>query len=100
MSEPNDTPEPEPLDALARRTASDPFFLGALLAKHRQAHGLDEPALAALLGCPVAALASVRLCRRPGAAEPDRTAEEDIQDIARRFGINPDALRQVVADGQ
>ena len=37
-----------------------------------------------------------RLYRRPGAAAPDRTAEEDIADIARRFGLEAAALARVV----
>jgi hypothetical protein len=96
MSAPNDTPDP--LDRLAGRTSSDPFFLGSLLAKYQQAHGLDEAGLAAVLGCPVAVLASLRLCRRPGVAEPERTAEEDIDGIAKRFNLDTPALRRVIAD--
>ena len=34
--------------------------------------------LAALLGCTPDVLTQLRLCRRPGAAEPGRTAEEDM----------------------
>jgi hypothetical protein len=89
----------EPLEALARRVESDPFFLGSVLADYQRRHGLDEPALAALLNCPVAALASVRLCRRPGAAEPHRTAGQDIEDICRRFGCDRAALRRIVREG-
>jgi hypothetical protein len=86
------------LDSLAARVAADPFFLGSLLADYQRRHGLDEPALAALLRCSVAALASVRLCRKPGAAEPHRTAGQDIEDICRRFGCDAAALRRVVAE--
>jgi hypothetical protein len=44
-------------------------------------------------------LTSLRLCRRPGAAAPERTAEQDVLDICRRFGIEPAALRRVIEDG-
>ncbi|HKI36887.1 MAG TPA: hypothetical protein VKA46_33855 [Gemmataceae bacterium] len=92
----------DPLDRMARRVAADRFFLASTLAAYQQHHGLDDYALAAQLGCAPAVLASVRLCRRPGAAAPDRTAEEDVAEIARRFGLDAEALARVVqeADGQ
>jgi hypothetical protein len=83
---------------LAARVSSDPFFLGELLAAYQRRHHLDEPGLANVLGCPVAVLTSLRLCRKPGAAAPQRTAEQDIDDICRRFGVNPEALRRIVAE--
>jgi hypothetical protein len=39
------------------------------------------------------------LCRRPGAAEPERSAEQDIADIARRFNLDAAALRRIVTGG-
>jgi hypothetical protein len=83
---------------LAARVSTDDFFLGSVLAAYQRRHNLDEAQLASLLGCQLAARPSVRLCRRPGAAEPDRGAEQDIDDICRRFGIDPAALRRVLAD--
>jgi hypothetical protein len=47
----------------------------------------------------VAVLTSLRLCRRPGAAEPERTADQDIADIARRFNLDAVALRRIVTGG-
>jgi hypothetical protein len=41
----------------------------------------------------------LRLCRRPGAAEPGRTVGEDVADIAARFGLDAAALRRVVEEG-
>ena len=37
--------------------------------------------------------------RRPGAAEPKRTAAEDVSEIAARFGLDAAALRRVVEEG-
>jgi hypothetical protein len=41
---------------------------------------------------------ALRLCRRPGAVEPDRTANEDVQEIARRFAVDAAALARIVAE--
>jgi hypothetical protein len=62
---------------LAARVSREPFFLGSALAAYQRRHGLDDAGLAALLGCDVAALTDLRLCRRPGTAGPGRT-EEDV----------------------
>jgi hypothetical protein len=86
------------LDALAARASAEPWFLGSVLAAYQRRHGLDDAGLAAVLGCDAAVLTDVRLCRRPGVAEPDRTTEEDIAAIAGRFGIDAAALRQVVEE--
>jgi hypothetical protein len=56
----------------------DPFFLGSALAAYQRRHGLDDDGLAAVLGCAPDVLTQLRLCRRPGAAEPGRTAERDV----------------------
>jgi hypothetical protein len=47
----------------------------------------------------MAVLTSLRLCRRPGAAEPERTSEQDIEDITRRFNLDAAALRRIVTGG-
>ncbi|HKI37990.1 MAG TPA: hypothetical protein VKA46_39415 [Gemmataceae bacterium] len=93
--------DPDPLDHLAARVSGDLWFLAAALARYQQRHGLDDAALAAALGCAPTVLTSLRLCRRPGAAAPERTTDQDISDIARRFGIDPAALARIVqeADG-
>jgi hypothetical protein len=44
-------------------------------------------------------VAGVRYLRRPGAALPSRTAEEDVTEIAARFGLDAAALRRVVEEG-
>jgi hypothetical protein len=38
------------------------------------------------------------LCRRPGTAELDRTAEEDVEEIARRFAVDAAALARIVEE--
>jgi hypothetical protein len=43
-------------------------------------------------------LTQLRLCRRPGQAAPGRTAEEDVAQIAGRFGVDPTALRRVIEE--
>jgi hypothetical protein len=59
---------------------------------------LDDAALAALLGCNPAVLTLLRLCRQPGAAEPPRTTEADVAEIARCFGLDAAALERVVEE--
>jgi hypothetical protein len=88
--------KPTALDRLAARCAADPFFLASALAAYQQRHALGDAGLAAVLGCPVAMLTQLRLCRRPGAATPGRTIEEDVATIAQRFGVDATALRRVV----
>jgi hypothetical protein len=81
------------LEALAARASRDPWFLAFALAAYQERHALDNAALARELGCNDAAvLTLLHLCRRPGTA-PGRTAEENIAEIARRFAIDPAALR-------
>jgi hypothetical protein len=65
---------------------------------HLLRHGLDDNALAALLGCAPSVLTQLRLCWWPSAALPLRTAEEDVTAIAERFGIDAGALRRVVEE--
>jgi hypothetical protein len=100
MSNESNGKKSDAMARLAARVSGDPFFLGELLAGYQRRHGLDEAGLANVLGCPAAVLTSLRLCRKPGAAEPDRSAEQDIADICRRFGIDPAALRRVVEGGR
>jgi hypothetical protein len=69
-------------DVLAARASTDPFFLGSALSAYQRRHRLDDAGLAAVLGCAPALLTQLRLCRRPGSAEPGRTAEGDVAQIA------------------
>jgi hypothetical protein len=91
-------PNRTPLEHLAARVAGDPYFLASVPAGYQRRHGLDDAALAALLGCNPAVLTPLRLCRRPGAAAPSWTAEADVAEIARRFGLGAAALGRVVGE--
>ena len=89
----------EDLRRLASRASADPWFLGWALAAYQRRHGLDDAALADKLGAnDTAVVVALRLCRRPGTAQPDRTTEDDVNEIARRFGIDAAALRRVVEE--
>jgi hypothetical protein len=78
--------------------AGDPRFLASVLAEFQRRHGLDDARLAALLGSKPAVLTPLHLCRRQGEAEQSRTSEEDVAEIARRFGLDPAAPVRVVED--
>jgi len=83
------------LDHLAERVKSDPWFLAHPLAEYARSAGLDDAALAERLGCPVAGLSAVRLCRAP---QPD-TVRADLTAVAERFGLNLLALLAAVQHG-
>jgi hypothetical protein len=85
----------DPLERLARRCAADAFFLSHALTAYQDRHRLDDAGLAALLGCAVAVLPSLRLCRMPGCA-PERDRDQDIKDICHRFRINPATLARIL----
>jgi hypothetical protein len=91
-------PNRPPLEQLAARVADAPYFLASVLAAYHLRHGLDNAALAALLGCNVAVLTPLRLCHRPGTAEPSWPTEEDVLEIARRFGMDAAALGKVIEE--
>lgn len=88
----------EALDHLATRVATDPLFLACALAEYSYSEGLDDPALAAALGCQLADLTRLRLCGAPR-SEPD-TFRADIAAIAARFRIDPGVLGAAVRRGQ
>jgi hypothetical protein len=93
------------LRRLAERASADPWFLGFVLSAYQRRQGLDDAALAAELGAhDTAVVVALRLCRRPGTdehdanAQPGRTLEGDIEEIARRFAVNPAALARIVEE--
>jgi hypothetical protein len=71
-------------------------FLAPLLTAYQERYGLDDDALAAMLGCPTYALAMLRLCHRSGDAR--RTSDEDIATISDRFGVDAEALTRIVRE--
>ncbi len=80
--------------ALARRVQDDPFFLASALKDYAHGEGLDDPQLAALLGCTPETLDLLRLCRRPRPEPP--WFRQDVDRIAGRFGVRADKLAQIV----
>jgi hypothetical protein len=88
----------DPLEALAARAATEPFFLASVLAAYAGSEGLDDAGLAAALGCPPGELAMLRLCRAPR-VEP-REFWDDISRIAEHFGIDPTKLAEAVKRGR
>lgn len=87
-----------PPERMANRVSEDPFFLAAPLRCYAQSNELDDAALAEQLGCPVGTLTNLRLCRNPK-PEPPHFWQE-VETIAKRFGLNPDTLANVVRIGQ
>jgi hypothetical protein len=83
-----------PLERLAKRVSTDPFFLGFRLAQFAAVKELDDAALAARLGCAPDALANLRLCRAPRADDPT-TFREDVTCIAAKFGLDARTLAEV-----
>ncbi len=86
------------LEALAARAAGEPFFLACPLAAYASSEGIDDARLAAALGCPAQELAMLRLCRAPR-AEPGKFWD-DVNEVAVRFGIDPNVLADAVRRGQ
>lgn len=86
------------LDHLAARVATDPMFLANALAEYARSEGLDDPGLAATLGCPVGELTRLRLCGAPG-NNPEQL-RADLAVIAARFGLGPGTLTRIVSRGQ
>ncbi len=88
----------DPLDALARRVESEPFFIASILALFARSEALDDEALCRVLRCPWESFAMLRLCRTPD--EEQTGFQRDIKRIAERFGIDENALAEVVRRGQ
>lgn len=84
----------ERLDYLARRVGEEHFFLASAFTAYARGNGLDDAGLAQLLGCDVATLIRLRLCRRP--AGVSGAFREDVARIADRFGIDGGILAQII----
>ncbi len=87
-----------PLDRLARRVRDDPFFLAAALTAFAETERLDDVGLATRLGCALPVLTNLRLCRMPCPEAP--RFWQDIRRIAERFGVDAQALAEMVRRGQ
>jgi hypothetical protein len=82
------------LQRIAGRAERDPHFLGSALAAYRQVEGLDEAGLARRLGCSVADLPRLALCRRP--VTVDDSFDDDVRQIAAWAGAAEDELVNVL----
>ncbi len=88
----------DPLDALARRVESEPFFLASTLALFARSEALDEETLCRFLRCPRESFAMLRLCRTPD--EEPTGFQRDVKRIAERFGLDENALAEAIRRGQ
>lgn len=88
----------EPLDKMAKRLESDPFFLACSLRLFAQSMKLNEEQLAQKLGCSVEVLTSVRLCRAPSGDAAH--FQQDVARIASEFNLHADALTEALRLGQ
>ncbi len=86
------------IEQLAQRLADDPFFLAAALHRFAASAGLDDSALAVRLRCAPEVLTLLRLCRMPRSESP--AFGRDVDTIAARFGLDGDALAEMVRYGQ
>jgi len=84
------------LEHMVARIANDPLFLACALAEFARSRSLDDAGLAAALGCPLDQLTRLKLCGAPRADH----FNNDVAAIAGRFGIDPEALAEVVTLGQ
>jgi hypothetical protein len=75
----------EPLDWLALRVASEPFFMAYRLADYQARRGLSDLELADELRCRAEDLTMVRLCRAP---REGVNGTEDVRCVAERFGCD------------
>lgn len=78
-----------PLDHMAARVSTDPWFLAHALAAYQIATGLTDDELAACLGCDLVGLTRLRLCRTPADAG-------EVQAIAEGIGCDVGVLGEVV----
>ena len=83
----------ELLRRAAERAAQRPFYLASALLVYACAERLDDAALAARLGCELASLPLLLLCRRPGEGSVFRA---DVEAIARRFALDAVRLARVI----
>ena len=86
-----------PLEDLAERMQTDPFFLGCPLYWYAQQAGLTDAQLADQLGCTQETLVKVRLCGTPESKPSVFT--RDVAAIAQRFGLDEAALAHAVRRG-
>jgi hypothetical protein len=87
--------EPEMLwQRAVARAAEDRFYLAASLRAFQSAQAMSDAQMAQMLGCPLADLARLALCRCPDTHSPRFGSE--VAHIAARFGIKTEALAQII----
>src|SRR5688572_31704135 len=74
----------------AERAGRRRFYLASSLLAYARAERLDDAGLADRLGCDLASLPALLLCRRPTGEAPVFRA--DVEAIAERFGLDPARL--------
>jgi len=89
---------PDPLARLAERAESRPFFLASLLADFARSENMNDEMLAAHLGCPLAELPKLKLCRAPRQEPAD--LREDIDRLVQAFRLDRDHLLEAVLRGR
>ncbi len=83
-----------PLEKMAERARHEPSFLGWLLEQYAASEQLDEGTLAAELGCSLADLRRLRLCRAPRSDAVGLLA--DLRQLADALGLDADRLGRVL----
>ena len=81
------------LSNLARQAESRDMFVAHRIAAYQQAHGLDDLALAAELGCEIADLTHLRLCSLPRSDH----FQEDLRRIASHTHVDATKLAQILS---
>ena len=87
-----------PLEDLARRAESDPFFLANPLRGFVTSESMTDDALAEFLGCTRETLVNVRLCGAPN-GDPKAFAA-GVTRIADKFGLDKTALTKAIRRGR
>jgi hypothetical protein len=84
------------LQRAAQRASQRPFFIASALLAYQTLGQLGEDELAEFLGCPLAALPKLALCRLPDAMASDFRAE--VERIASYSGANSVRLAQILRE--
>ena len=83
-----------PLEQFVDRVRHEPYFLAYWLDVFATGNGFDETRLIEALGCTSETLQSLRLCRVP--RDTGEGFREDVEIIARRFGLDPVVLGKAI----
>ncbi len=84
----------ELLRRAAERAAQRPFYLASSLLAYARAERLDDDALAEQLGCDLASLPAILLCRRP--TPEGAVFRANVEAIAARFALDATRLARLL----